>query len=76
MRNKGLDTLFVNYGIRKEDMSIIENLCEQYDVDSEWVKEYLLKGYHEKKIKNEDLDERPLKKLLERAIQNLPSHAD
>ncbi len=32
MSKKGLDTLFVHYGIRQEDMRVIEALCEEYEV--------------------------------------------
>jgi len=71
MSNKGLDSLFVHYGIRKDDMATIEQICEKYEIDTEWLKEYLLKAYHEKKIKNEDLDEKSLKRMLERALQKI-----
>lgn len=71
MSNKGLDSLFVHYGIRRDDMATIEALCEKVDIDPEWLKEYLLKAYHDKKIKNEELDEKSLKKMLEKALQKL-----
>lgn len=71
MGKKGLDTLFVHYGVRKEDMQVIEALCNELDIDPEWLKEYILKAFHEKKIKNEDLDEKALKKLLEKALQKI-----
>lgn len=71
MSKKGLDALFVHYGIRKDDMATIEALCEQQKIDPEWLKEYLLKTYHEKKIKNEDLDEKAMKKLIEKALQKI-----
>lgn len=29
MLNKGLDTAFIHYGIRKEDIDIIKNLTEE-----------------------------------------------
>lgn len=71
MSKKGLDTLFVHYGIRREDMQVIEALCNEYDVDFDWLQEDVLKLYHEKKIRNEDLDEKSLKRLLEKALQKL-----
>ncbi|MCB9191507.1 MAG: hypothetical protein H6602_07580 [Flavobacteriales bacterium] len=71
MTQKGLDSLFVHYGIRQDDMTTIEQLCEKYGIDPEWVKENLLKTFHEKKIKNEELDEKALKKLLEKALQKI-----
>lgn len=71
MSKKGLDTLFVHYGIRKEDMQVIETLCAQHDIDFDWLKEDVLKTYHEKKIKNEELDEKSLTKLLEKSLHKL-----
>jgi hypothetical protein len=71
MSKKGLDSLFVHYGIRKDDMATIENLCEQQGIDPEWLKENLLKTYHEKKIRNEELDDKALKKMLEKALQKI-----
>lgn len=71
MGNKGLDTLFVHYGIRLEDMETIEKLCESHGVDSNWLKEYLLKIFHERKISNEDLDEKSLKNIIEKGLQKI-----
>jgi hypothetical protein len=71
MSSKGLDSLFVHYGIRQADMQVIEQLCEAAGIDADWLKEDLLKVYHEKKIKNEELDEKALKKILEKAIQKI-----
>lgn len=71
MSKKGLDTLFVHYGIRKEDMQVIETLCNKFEVDFDWLKEDVLKTYHENKIKNEELDEKSLKKLLEKSLQKI-----
>ena len=39
MINKGLDTAFIHYGIRKEDMDIIKNLTEEQGLDFEWLQE-------------------------------------
>lgn len=71
MSKKGLDTLFVHYGIRKEDMQVIETLCNQFEVNFDWLKEDILKAYHENKIRNEELDDKSLKKLIERSLQNI-----
>lgn len=71
MSKKGLDTLFVHYGIRQEDMRVIEALCTEYDIDAEWLKEHLLKPYHEAKIKNEELDTKTLTKLIEKGLTKM-----
>jgi hypothetical protein len=68
MGRKGLDTLFVHYGIRKEDMDVIEAICAEFDVELEWLKEQILKPYHEAKIRNEELDEKTLGKVIEKAL--------
>lgn len=40
---KGIDGTFVQYGIKKEDMQLIEAACMAEGIDSEWVKEYILR---------------------------------
>lgn len=68
--NKGLDAMFMNYGIRKEDMDIIKDICEEAEIDFDWFKEYILKEYHELKMKNEEIDSKLLQKILEKALSN------
>jgi hypothetical protein len=68
MAKKGLDTTFVHYGIRKEDMDLIEVLCTGHKIEFEWVKEDLLKEFHEKKIRNQDIDEKAIEKIIEKAL--------
>jgi len=69
MSRKGIDTTFVHYGIRKEDMQIIENLCVEHGLEPEWLKEEILRKFHENKINENDLSEKNVKKIIERAIQ-------
>lgn len=71
MAKKGLDTTFVHYGIRKEDMDLISTLCVQHQLDFDWVKEQLLKEFHEKKIRNQDVDEKTIEKIIEKAISQI-----
>lgn len=70
MAKKGLDTTFVHYGIRKEDMSLISVLCTEHQLEFDWVKE-LLREFHEKKIRNEDVDGKALEKIIERALSKI-----
>jgi hypothetical protein len=56
MANKGLDTTFVHFGIRKEDMNLIEALCTEHQLDFDWVKDDLLKEFHERKIPSLSLE--------------------
>ncbi len=39
MAKKGLDNSFLHYGIRWEDMSLIESLFTQHQLDFDWMKE-------------------------------------
>ena len=71
MAKKGLDTTFVHYGIRKEDMDLISVLCTEHQLEFEWVKEELLKEFHERKIRNQDVDEKALEKIIERALSKM-----
>jgi hypothetical protein len=71
MARKGLDTTFLHYGIRKEDISLIEALCTEHKLDFDWVKEEILKEYHEKKIRAQEIDEKVVEKVIEKAIQKI-----
>ena len=71
MARKGLDTTFLHYGIRKEDISLIETLCTEHQLDIDWIKEEILKEFHEKKIRTQELDEKTVEKLIEKAIQKI-----
>ena len=71
MAKKGLDTTFVHYGIRKEDMDLISVLCTEHQLEFEWVKEELLKEFHERKIRNQDVDEKELEKIIEKALSKI-----
>lgn len=71
MANKGLETTFIHYGIRKEDMSLIETLCTQHQLEPDWIKEELLKEFHLKKINNQEMDEKNLTRLIEKALQKI-----
>lgn len=71
MGKKGLDTTFVHYGIRKEDMDLISVLCTEHQLEFEWLKEELLKEFHERKIRNQDVDEKLLEKIIEKALSKI-----
>jgi len=68
MTKKGLDNTFVHYGIRKEDISLIEAICNEHKLEFDWIKEDILKEFHERKIKNEDMDEKSVEKIIEKAL--------
>lgn len=41
---KGIDQKFVHYGIRKDDLSMIEAICDAEDIDSDWLREEIFKA--------------------------------
>ncbi len=69
--SKGLDTAFIHYGIRKEDMDIIQNLTEEQGLDFEWLQENILKEFHNLKINNEDIDSKKIEKIIEKALNKI-----
>ena len=67
---KGLDRCFLHYGIRQEDMEIIEAAARDADIDAEWMKEYILKPYNE--ARNEEaIDDKKLRKILNNALKKI-----
>lgn len=71
MINKGLDSAFIHYGIRKEDMEIIQNLTEEHGLDFDWLQENILKEFHNLKINNEDVDSKKIEKIIEKALNKI-----
>lgn len=71
MAQKGLDTAFVHYGIRRCDLDILEELAGRYELDFTWIQEQILGKYHEQKTKNEDIDSRMLESLISKALDKL-----
>ena len=69
---KGLDRTFLHYGIRQEDMEIIEDAARNADIDAEWMKEYILKPYNEAR-NDEAIDEKKLRKILNKALKEVKS---
>lgn len=67
---KGLDRTFLHYGIRQEDMEIIEDAARSADIDPEWLKEYILKPYNE--ARNEEaIDDKRIRKILNKALKEV-----
>ncbi len=66
---KGLDATFVHYGIRKDDLPLIETICQQHNIDFDWLKEDILKRYHEDRIQHGDgFVDKLVEKIVEKAI--------
>ena len=66
----GLDGRFIQFGIREEDISVIKGVCEKLDIDSEWVLG-ILKDYHEKRIRSEEVTDQEVEKIIKDALNEL-----
>jgi hypothetical protein len=73
MGSKGLDSVFIHFGVRKEDMELIEQACQDYDIDAEWLKEYVLKPFNDERNNQGVLvmDDKKLSKIMKKALKNL-----
>lgn len=71
MAKKGSDTTFLHYGIRKEDISLIEAICLDHKLEFDWIKEEILKEFHEKKIRNQEVDGKTVERIIEKALQKI-----
>lgn len=52
-------------------MQTIEELCSTHELDFEWVKENILKVYHEKKVDKFELSDSDTEKVINAAINQL-----
>lgn len=68
---KGLDIKFLHYGIRKEDLSMIEAICDAEQIDFEWLSEGILKAYHAKKVDVIEIDDTATEDIIRAAIQKI-----
>ena len=68
---KGLDRCFLHYGIKQEDMNIIEQACVDNDIDAEWVKENILKPYQDEKNNQNFVEEKKLTQIMKQALKHI-----
>lgn len=62
----------MHYGIRKDDMHLIETLCQQHSLDPDWLREDVLKRYHEELMQQGDaFGDKAVEKILEKAVQKI-----
>lgn len=69
--SKGIDQKFVHYGIRKDDLSMIENICEAEGIDFDWLSEEILKAYHARKVDVIEIDDASTEEIIRAAIQKI-----
>ncbi len=70
---EGLDNNFVNYGIRTNDLKIIEALCMDKDtnINFEWLKEDILREYHNKKMRDIEISDNDTENVINKALQKI-----
>lgn len=68
---KTLDRQFLHFGIRQEDMQTIEELSTRHGLDYEWLKENILKTYHEKKVDKFEINDSDIERVINVAINQL-----
>lgn len=68
---KGIDQKFIHYGIRKDDLATIEAICEQENIDFEWLSEEILKAYHAKKVDVIEIDDNTTEDIVRNAIHKI-----
>lgn len=68
---KGIDSKFVHYGIRRDDLSMIEAICDAEGVDFDWLSEEILKAYHAQKVDVIEIDDATTEEIIRAAIQKI-----
>lgn len=58
----------MHYGVRKQNLAVIAELCKKYELDEDWVTNELIKAYHEQKVANIELDEKTVGKIISKAL--------
>lgn len=66
-----IDSKFIHYGIRREDLSMIESICDAEQIDFEWLSEEILKAYHAKKVDMIEIDDAATEDIIRAAIQKI-----
>lgn len=68
---KGIDQKFVHYGIRKDDLAMIEAICTAEDIDFDWLSEEIFKAYHTKKVDVIEMSDSDTEEIIRSAIQKI-----
>lgn len=66
---KGLDSKFLHYGIREEDLDLIKSLCEKHHLDFDWVSEEILRKFHASKVDKIEMSDSDSESIINAAIQ-------
>ena len=68
---KGIDQKFVHYGIRRDDLYMIEAICAAEGIDFDWMSEEILKVYHAKRVEAIEIDDATTEDIIRVAIQKI-----
>lgn len=68
---KSVDKCFLHYGIRQEDMHLIEQYCQTEGIDAEWLKDNILEPYQEESNKEGGIEDRKMKSLINKALKRI-----
>ncbi len=70
---KSLDRTFLNYGIRQEDMQLIESACQTEGIDADWLKDCILKPFQEERNNQNEttLEDKKVAKILKKALKEI-----
>jgi len=68
---KGVDGTFLHFGVRQEDMQVIEQACIDNGIDIEWMKQSILKPYHEERNNQNFVENKKLAKILKKALKEI-----
>lgn len=68
---KGLDQKFLHYGIRRDDLELIESLCDKYQLDRDWITEEILRKYHARKVDAIEISDSDTEQVIASAIQKI-----
>lgn len=66
-----IDSKFIHYGIRRDDLSMIEAICMAEGVDFYWLSEEILKAYHARKVDVIEIDDATTEDIIRTAIQHI-----
>lgn len=67
----GIDRNFIHYGIRTQDLELICQLAESNELDTDWLKEEILKVYHEQRVSNVEIDDNSVEKIINKALNRI-----
>lgn len=71
--SKGIDQKFVHYGIRKDDLAMIESICKAEGIDPDWLSEEILKAYHAKRVDVIEMSDSDTEEIIRAAINKIKS---